>query len=81
VTGPVETTARWELWIDRTACIGSAVCAASAAAYFEMHGHRPHTRAAEIDADEQVIAVAQACPSAAIHVRVKQTGELLEPQD
>jgi ferredoxin len=81
VSDPVETTQRWEVWIDRTACIGSAVCAASAARYFEMTGHRPHTLADEIDADERVIAVAQACPSAAIHVRVKQTGELLEPQD
>ncbi|RLV77297.1 ferredoxin [Streptomyces rapamycinicus NRRL 5491] len=77
----VSGMARWELWIDRTECIGSAVCVASAGAYFEMHGHQSRARASEIDADEHVIAVAQACPSGAIHVRVKETGELLEPQD
>jgi ferredoxin len=77
----MSETARWELWIERTACIGSAVCAASAPAYFEMDGLQPRTRSGEIDADEHVIAVAQVCPSAAIHVRVKETGELLEPED
>ncbi|AGL16469.1 ferredoxin [Actinoplanes sp. N902-109] len=72
---------RWQLWIDRERCIGSAVCAASAPAHFELDGFQPRVRTGEIDADEQVRAVAQACPSAAIHLRDTATGELLEPED
>lgn len=46
-----------------------------------MTGHTPSVVAGEIDADDRVIDVAQACPSASIHVRDKETGELLEPQE
>jgi ferredoxin len=77
----VTPVARWRIEVDRDTCIGSGICAASAAAYFRLDGGRSTPARAEVDADETVLDAAEQCPLEAIRVVDAATGDSVAPAD
>ncbi|SHF43918.1 ferredoxin [Streptoalloteichus hindustanus] len=72
---------RWSVEVDREACIGSGMCAGSAPAFFELVDGRSRPLRAEVDADDEVLGVAESCPVEAILVRDVATGAQLAPEE
>jgi ferredoxin len=76
----VTAAARWRIEVDRE-CIGSGMCAASAAAYFRLDGGRSTPVRAEVDADEVVRDAAEQCPMEAIRVVDVSSGDSVLTED
>jgi ferredoxin len=67
---------RWIVAVDKTACIGSAVCVGTAPGKFALDDRqRSGPVKAEIAADEAVRDAAASCPTEAISVVDADTGE------
>jgi ferredoxin len=74
------TDARWRISVDRDTCIGSAVCVGTMPGRFRLVDDKSQPVTDEIDADDDVIAVAESCPMEAITVTNAATGEVLAPE-
>jgi ferredoxin len=60
---------RWKVEVDRTVCIGSGLCVASAPDGFRLDGARQsHPVEDEADASEALLAAAESCPVEAIAI-------------
>jgi ferredoxin len=71
---------RWRISVDDT-CIGSAVCAGTLPGQFRLVGDKSEPVEPEIDADDEVLAVAESCPMEAIRVVEVATGRQLAPEE
>jgi ferredoxin len=69
---------QWTVSVDRGACLGSGVCAATAPARFRLDGGRSRPVEGVIDPDGSVLDVANLCPAEAITVHDAE-GRLLAP--
>ncbi len=58
----------WKITVNRDACLGSGVCAATAPNYFRLDGGRSRTIEDDIEPDDVVLDVANTCPAEAITV-------------
>jgi ferredoxin len=58
----------WKITVDRDACLGSGVCAATAPNHFRLEGGKSRTIQADIEPDDIVLDVADTCPAEAITV-------------
>ncbi|WP_037576882.1 ferredoxin [Phaeacidiphilus oryzae] len=73
-------TDRWRVEVDRSLCIGSGLCAATAAGEFSLDSARQSRPVApEVDASEAVLEAAEGCPAEAITLRVAGTDEAVFP--
>ncbi|WNV83310.1 ferredoxin [Umezawaea sp. Da 62-37] len=61
--------AKWQVQVDREACIGTGMCASSAAAYFRLENGKVTAVRDSIEPDELVTDAAESCPMEAILVR------------
>jgi ferredoxin len=61
--------ARWQVQVDREACIGTGMCASSAAAYFRLENGKATAVQDFVEPDELVVDAAESCPMEAILVR------------
>lgn len=59
---------RWKVTVDRAACLGSGVCAATAPRYFRLEGGKSSAIREDIEPDDTLLAVADTCPAEAITV-------------
>ena len=67
---------RWKISVDKSLCIGSAMCIAIAPDRFVLDGRkRSGPVEAEIDPDELVRDAAASCPSEAISLLDADTGQ------
>ncbi|HEX6346637.1 ferredoxin [Umezawaea sp.] len=60
---------RWQVQVDREACIGTGMCASSAAAYFRLENGRATAAQDFVEPDDLVVDAAESCPMEAILVR------------
>jgi ferredoxin len=60
---------KWQVQVDREACIGTGMCASSASAYFRLEGGKSTAAQDFIEPDELVVDAAESCPMEAILVR------------
>ncbi|WP_449474986.1 ferredoxin [Streptomyces abikoensis] len=58
----------WRLAVDRSACIGSGICAALAPDAFRLEDERSRPVRGATGPDEAVLDAADSCPAAAITV-------------
>jgi ferredoxin len=66
---------RWEIAVDRRACIGSGMCASLAPDRFALDAdQRSYPLTPRIDPDENVSDAGAACPAEAISVTDTATG-------
>ncbi|MFJ9472086.1 ferredoxin [Streptomyces caniferus] len=73
---------RWRVEVDRSICIGSGMCAGTAPDGFRLDSARQsHPVAPETDADEGVLAAAEACPVEAITLTVAGSDEVVFPPE
>ncbi|MEV5598352.1 ferredoxin [Streptomyces sp. NPDC052496] len=73
---------RWHVEVDRSVCIGSGLCVATAPDGFELDTARQsHPVHPECDACDDVLAAAEGCPVEAITVRLAATGEVVFPPE
>ena len=73
---------RWEVEVDRSVCIGSGLCAASAPDGFRLDSSRQsHPVQEQADASEALLAAAECCPAEAITLRLVGSGEPVFPPD
>ncbi|GGM53411.1 hypothetical protein GCM10012275_25530 [Longimycelium tulufanense] len=70
---------RWQVEVDRDACIGSGMCVGTAPDAFDLVEGRSQPLAERIEPDEQVLAAAESCPVEAIRVTDVDTGRQLAP--
>jgi ferredoxin len=70
---------RWRITVDHDSCVGSGVCVGDLPKRFRIIDDKSHPIAAEIAADEEVLAAADSCPREAIRVVELGTGEVLAP--
>ena len=71
-----RTVTRWVVAVDKSTCIGSAVCVGTAPGRFELDDRqRSGPVTAEIDPDEAVRDAAASCPMEAISLVDAGTGE------
>jgi ferredoxin len=68
----------WTVTVDRGACLGSGVCAATAPARFRLDGGRSRPVDGVIEPDDIVLDAAALCPAEAIAVHDAR-GRLLAP--
>jgi ferredoxin len=70
---------RWEVSVDKNACIGSAMCVALAPGRFLLdERQRSGPVEAEIDPDEVARDAGASCPSEAISLVDADTGQLVD---
>jgi len=73
---------RWEVEVDRSVCIGSGLCAASAPDGFRLDAARQSHPVEDVaDASEALLAAAESCPVEAIALRLAGRGEPVFPPD
>lgn len=72
---------RWRISVDHRFCIGSGVCAGDRPDRFVLRNGQSEPVEAEIDADDEVLAVADSCPREAIRVIEVSSGNVLAPVD
>lgn len=73
---------RWQVEVDRSVCIGSGLCAASAPDSFRLDTARQsHPLHDEADASEALLAAAECCPAEAIALRLAGSSEPVFPPD
>ncbi|GAA0358398.1 ferredoxin [Streptomyces blastmyceticus] len=61
---------RWRVTVDRTVCVGSGLCAATAPDAFRLDAaRRSHPVEEETAASEAVLEAAESCPVEAITIR------------
>ncbi len=70
---------RWRISVDRDFCIGSGVCMGDRPDRFILRNGQSQPIDAEIDADDEVLAVADSCPREAIRIVEVATGNVLAP--
>ncbi|WP_030436398.1 ferredoxin [Actinoplanes subtropicus] len=58
----------WRIAVDREACLGSGVCAATAPGHFRLDDGRSRPVEDDVEADDIVLDVADMCPAEAITV-------------
>jgi ferredoxin len=74
--------AKYKLEVDRDACIGDGLCADEAPGTFEMDDEdKAIIINEEGDSPETILEASQSCPSDAIIVYDKETGEKVWPED
>jgi ferredoxin len=62
------TSDRWHVTVDRDACLGSGVCAATAPRHFRLEGGKSRALRDDIEPDGIVLEAADTCPAEAITV-------------
>ncbi|MEZ0091736.1 ferredoxin [Streptacidiphilus sp. EB129] len=73
---------RWRVEVDRSVCIGSGLCVASAPDGFRLDSARQsHPQAEEADASEALLAAAESCPVEAITLRLADTADPVFPPE
>ncbi|MHA6759617.1 ferredoxin [Streptacidiphilus sp. PAMC 29251] len=73
---------RWRVEVDRSVCIGSGLCAASAPNGFRLDSARQsHPVEEEADAAEALLAAAECCPVEAISLHLAGSSEPVFPPD
>src|SRR5262249_25471719 len=80
--GPLRATLMDEYWrvtVDRNACLGSGLCAATAPEYFRLDDGRPRPLRELADPEDVVLATADPCPAEAIVVH-DAAGRQLAPE-
>ena len=68
----------WKITVNRDACLGSGVCAATAPRYFRLDDGRSRPVEEDIEPDDIVLDVADTCPAEAITV-YNATGHRIAP--
>jgi ferredoxin len=58
----------WKVTVNRNACLGSGVCAATAPRHFRLDDGKSRTIQDDIEPDDLVLDVANTCPAEAISV-------------
>jgi ferredoxin len=73
---------RWRVEVDRSVCIGSAMCVHHAPEGFTLDTARQsHPVLSETDANEKVLTAAEGCPVEAITITLLGSGELVFPPE
>ncbi|MBP0461879.1 ferredoxin [Streptomyces montanisoli] len=72
----------WHIEVDENVCVGSGMCAALAPDRFVLEGPAASVvqGAADTDADEVLLDVADSCPASAVTVTDGESGEVLGPR-
>ncbi len=58
----------WKITVNREACLGSGVCAATAPRHFRLQDGKSRALQEDIESDDIVLDVADTCPAEAITV-------------
>jgi ferredoxin len=69
---------RWRVEVDSTKCMGTALCAGSRPDRFRIEGGQSQPVQDEVEPDDELIDVADSCPTEAISIR-DVSGKLLAP--
>ncbi|WP_067025055.1 ferredoxin [Streptomyces dysideae] len=77
----MSAESRWRISVDRGACIGSGVCMGDRPDRFMLRNGQSEPIDAEINADDEVLAVADSCPREAIRIVEVSSGNVLAPVD
>jgi len=73
---------RWQVEVDRSACIGSAQCVHQAPDRFRLDSAmQSHPAEPETDANERILAAAEGCPVEAIMITLLGSGEPVFPPE
>ncbi|MGW8889018.1 ferredoxin [Streptomyces sp. NPDC055749] len=73
---------RWQVEVDRSVCIGSAMCLNHAPEGFRLDTARQsHPVDPESDANEPILAAAEGCPVEAITLTLLSSGEVVFPPE
>lgn len=75
------TAQRWSVTADRQACIGSGLCAGTLPHLFVLRDGLSELVQTLIEADQEIVDVAEACPALAIRVVDAETGALVAPEE
>jgi ferredoxin len=59
---------RWKVTINRDACLGSGICAATAPHHFRLDDGKSRAHQEDIEPDDNVLDIADTCPAEAIIV-------------
>ena len=69
---------RWKVTVNRDACLGSGICAATAPRHFRLDDGKSRPLQEDIEPDDIVLDTADTCPAEAITVR-NAAGHRLAP--
>ncbi|WP_030735310.1 ferredoxin [Streptomyces griseus] len=73
---------RWHVEVDRSVCIGSAMCVHHAPDAFRLDTARQsHPTPEDRDAAEQLLTAAEGCPVEAITLTLTGSGEVVFPPE
>lgn len=66
VTKPMDE--RWKVTVNRDACLGSGICAATSPRHFRLDDRKSRAIQEDIEPDDIVLDIADTCPAEAIIV-------------
>ncbi len=80
---PADAAAeRWRVTVDRTVCVGSGLCAATAPGAFHLDEARRSHPVEEVTApSEAVLSAAESCPVEAITIRGSAGEPVFPPEE
>ncbi|MBB5957746.1 ferredoxin [Saccharothrix tamanrassetensis] len=70
---------KWSLEVDRSTCISTGMCTATASDYFRLEDAGAIPVADSVDPDDSIVDAAESCPVEAILVR-DSDGAVVAPQ-
>jgi ferredoxin len=73
------TEGGWRVEVDHTKCMGTGLCAGTRPDRFRIEGAVSHPVQDTIEPDDELIDVADSCPTEAISIR-DASGKLLAPE-
>jgi ferredoxin len=74
-----EGGGRWRVEVDHTKCMGTALCAGTRPDRFRIEGGQSSPVQDEVEPDDELVDVADSCPTEAISIR-DASGKLLAPE-
>ena len=75
----MTTEGRWRIAVDHTKCMGTALCAGTRPDRFQLKGNHSQPVQDEVEPDDELIDIADSCPTEAITVH-DANGKLLAPE-
>ncbi|MCX5399881.1 ferredoxin [Streptomyces sp. NBC_00102] len=72
---------RWTVRVERSACLGTGVCASVFPTRFAISGGKSRALREDNDPDEELLDAADLCPMGAIRVTDRATGVSVLPEE
>jgi len=73
------TSEQWRISVDQRSCVGTGLCVDAAPQCFAFDAGRAHVTAELVEADQELIDIAESCPTESVSIRRSGSGDQVYP--